>query len=629
MTSLAIILLISGIDDFLPVLICIRAYLRQAKPRTRTKAANGTKAADGEQRSIAIFVPCWQEADIIGDMVRRNIAAIKYRKYEFFVGTYPNDRRTVAEVQKLANLFGNVHGAMCPHAGPTSKADCLNAIYARMEELEIERGMRFDTVLLHDAEDIIHPDALQLINRMRADYEMVQVPVLPLRTGLNEITHGIYCDEFAEFQTIDMLARQHSGAFVPSNGVGTGFSREVLAHLASRRNGEIFDPASLTEDYQMGVDIYTAGWRQTFAPLRRAEGGWLATREYFPRKLKPAIRQRTRWLTGICLQCWERVGWQGGWSTKYWFWRDRKGLLANPLSLLANLVSLTGTIDFAGSRITHRLALFDATHPAVMRLCSITLLLQISRLSLRASCVARTYGLPFAAGVPIRAVYANLVNCCASLAAIWQYVKSRIQQRKLIWQKTDHVYPSALRLPLERRDLFEVLVECGCLSFEQAVALRNGMPARVEAAAYLLETGLVSEDALCLALSVQCGVQAVRVNLDLVKKHVLRSLPAHVEERYGVLPFDVQQGRLAIAGWLAPRAEVLEHLKALTSLDVEFHVVRSSDYQALRELCYGLRSERAVPRAGSNRLMGESPTILHFSPLRTRRTASSALRSSV
>jgi len=49
-------------------------------------------------------------------------------------------------------------------------------------------------------------------------------PVLPgcLR-GWTKFTHGLYCDEFAEYQLKDIPARQRLGGFLPSNGVGTGF----------------------------------------------------------------------------------------------------------------------------------------------------------------------------------------------------------------------------------------------------------------------------------------------------------------------------------------------------------------------------------------------------------------------
>ena len=88
--------------------------------------------------------------------------------------------------------------------------------------------------MLHDAEDLIHPQAFALINRERLRYDMVQVPVLPLKTGFGDVTHGVYCDEFAEFQMIDMRARQLSRSFIPSNGVGTGFARKGARPASTR-----------------------------------------------------------------------------------------------------------------------------------------------------------------------------------------------------------------------------------------------------------------------------------------------------------------------------------------------------------------------------------------------------------
>ena len=75
----------------------------------------------------------------------------------------------------------------------------------------------------------------------------------------------------------------------------------------------------------------------------------MATREYFPRRFRPAISQRTRWVTGIALQSWERHGWNAPWPQLYWFWRDRKGLVGNLLSPVANLFFLYGTASYLAS----------------------------------------------------------------------------------------------------------------------------------------------------------------------------------------------------------------------------------------------------------------------------------------
>ena len=221
----------------------------------------------------------------------------------------PNDTATLDAVLEQARLHPRIHVATCPHDGPTSKGDCLNAIYRRMREYEARRGKRFRIVVTHDAEDLVHPDSLRLINYFSRRHAMIQIPVLPLPTPAGEFTHGLYCDEFAEYQNKDIPVRQALGGFLPSNGVGTGFDRAALDRLADTRSGRPFDPACLTEDYETGYRLYALGYRQVFVPVRFTPEGPVATREFFPRRLRPSISQRTRWVTGIALQGWLHHGW--------------------------------------------------------------------------------------------------------------------------------------------------------------------------------------------------------------------------------------------------------------------------------------------------------------------------------
>src|SRR5947209_295861 len=200
-----------------------------------------------------------------------------------------------------------------------------------------------------------------------------------------------------------MRARQLFKSFIPSNGVGTGFARQILDRLAEERNGAVFHPASLTEDYEIGVYAHNAGFKQLFASLKRANGDFCATREYFPRRVKSAVRQRTRWITGIALQSWARDGWRGSWSAKYWFWRDRKGLVANPLSLLTNVLFLCGAASWLQAAVEHRPWPLAVANPFVLRLCLANSVMQIVRLSLRMAYTSRIYGAAFAFGVPLRA----------------------------------------------------------------------------------------------------------------------------------------------------------------------------------------------------------------------------------
>ncbi len=583
--ALSVLLLISGLEDLVPLLVCMQDAIRGLFRSRSQQIAIPEENTSVRERHIAIFVPCWHESAVIGNMVRHNLAAVRYRHFDFFLGVYPNDEDTVRVADQLAAEFTNIHVAMCPNPGPTSKADCLNGIYARMELFENETGITFDTVVLHDAEDLIHPQALALIDRQRVHYEMVQVPVLPLKTGLTDVTHGVYCDEFAEYQSIDMRARQLSGSFVPSNGVGTAFAREVLDRFARERNYRVFDPASLTEDYEIGVHIHAMGYRQHFVPLQRDAKGFVATREFFPRSMRTAIRQRTRWITGIALQCWERRGWQGSWRTKYWFWRDRKGLITNPLSVIANVLFIAGVIDYLASIVCHRAWLFKINDSAVALLCAITLGLQCLRLAVRAVCVGRIFGASAALTVPLRAFHANLINCCAGFLAMRNYSSARRQRRSLTWQKTEHAYPAHDALHGHRRELVDVLVGHGYVSEEKmAEAQRELESSGSSLDLLLLSRGLVNEGQLCKALSLQSGLPSATVDPERVNAQIVRGLPTLIEKRHGVLPFDVRSGKLLLASAGVPTPDAIEEVKGLSELPVEFQLVTRSTYKTLQDL---------------------------------------------
>jgi len=426
LVPVAIWILISGLDD---LFITAVALFR----RRRFDFPDAVRLRRTPERPTAIFVPLWHEHEVIGRMLEHNLGAIRYRNYRIFAGCYPNDPATIRAVQEQARRDPRIQLVVCQNDGPTSKADCLNAIYARMREYEIRHRRRFRIVIMHDAEDLIHPDALALINYSSRRYAMVQIPVLPLPTPAASFTHGLYCDEFAEYQTKDIPVRQVLGGFLPSNGVGTGFDRDALEHLAATRNGSPFDPVCLTEDYETGYRLHELGYSQVFVPLRFEPAAPVATREYFPRRLRASISQRTRWVTGIALQGWAHHGWPA--RQAFWFWRDRKGLAGNLISPFANLLFLYGALRHGG----------DMRPEWLGTTCLITCGIAVVQMAYRVRAAALIYGWRFAALAPLRMLWGNLINFAATANALRDFFRSRRQGSRLAWRKTDHIYP--VRVP--------------------------------------------------------------------------------------------------------------------------------------------------------------------------------------
>jgi adsorption protein B len=573
---LAIWILVSGLDDLFIDLV----YLLPRRRRLDWPSDRSLESAP--ERRIAIFVPLWNEHRVIGQMLGHNLSVIRYANFDVFVGVYPNDLATARAVGEVAARHPRVHLAMCPHDGPTSKGDCLNWIYRWMEAHEQRTGLHFDVIVTHDAEDLIHPDALRLINWFSPAYDMVQVPVLPLPTGIAEVTHGLYCDEFAEYQSKDIPVRQRLGGFLPSNGVGTGFGRIALERLAARRKGRIFDPECLTEDYENGFLLHALGRTQIFLPLRFTESDLQATREYFPRNLRGAIRQRTRWVTGIVLQGWERHGWRVNWRQLYWLWRDRKGLVGNLLGPFANAVFLYGAASYfwkleaGGGWPFH-----DSIRPWLLHVYQVTLGISLVQAAIRMRCSARIYGWRFASAGPLRMICGNLVNSAATVAALWQFFGARLAKRAPAWLKTDHVYPRAITTAQGRPRLGEVLIKMRCVSMSDLEDALVSRPSDLRIGEHLVRSRKLTEEHLYQALSSQAGIPLGIPQDGELRRAATRVLPAETARRWKVMPYRVAVGQLHVLTADVPTEEMTRALEGLSDLQICFRLVRPAEFEAL------------------------------------------------
>jgi adsorption protein B len=309
----------------------------------------------------------------------------------------------------------------------------------------------------------------------------------------------------------------------------------------------------------------------------------VATREIFPTTFRSAVRQRTRWVTGIALQTWDRHGWGGGLAISYWLWRDRKGLIGNPLSLLTNAVfaygAFTWTAAWAGQ---WRWGMQDVAAETAL-LLTVTTVLGVYRIVYRSACVWRHFGPLFAMVVTLRVVIANCINSVATLRALYTFVVSRLNHEPLRWVKTEHQYPNPAALAVERLPLGEILVRAEYVTADELRNALKSQPAGRRLGAHLMALGLIDEEMLYEALSLQSGMPYGWIDPLSVRRSTARSLPARVTRERLVVPFKVEDGRLYLAGPEPPSADAVRAVRQMSSLTPKFWLITPSNYDLLVE----------------------------------------------
>lgn len=456
-----VLILLSGLDDvFVDAWYWIREFYRWFWIRAQYPALSADVLRAKPQRPIAIMVPAWQESEVIRAMLETSHRLIQYEDYRIFVGVYQNDAHTIGEVQAAMQHLPNVSMAVVPRDGPTSKADCLNVILGDILAHEARTGVRFNGIAMHDAEDVIHPYELPLFNYLLDRMDLIQLPVYSFRCDLSELVSGTYMDEFAEWHTKDLVVRESITGIVPCAGVSACFSRSAIAMLRAERSGEVFSTSSLTEDYDIAFRLNKLGMREIFVrfpvrftieapseisqPMHVEKELPIATREFFPSDFRAAYRQRARWLLGIAFQGWFEHGWGSSIGAKYFFLRDRKGLLTAPTAIVAYQI-MFGLIALELLSlllpVQQRPQYWLLTTPSYQALLFINGVFLANRIVQRTYFTGKIYGLKQGLMAGPRMIVSNLLNFFAVLRAAYIFSQHKITGKALVWDKTQHVYP--------------------------------------------------------------------------------------------------------------------------------------------------------------------------------------------
>jgi adsorption protein B len=432
--------LLFAINDLMVDLIYfVRTLWRAAAIYTRyPRAFAGDLPVDPDAGFIAVLVPAWDEASVIAPMLRSTLERLDYGNFRIFVGHYRNDPATAAAIASVSDP--RIEAVEVQAEGPTTKADCLNHLYDALVALETDTGRAAKAVVLHDAEDVVHPLELRLFDWLIDRAAVIQLPVLPLPDPHSRWIGGHYCDEFAEAHVKELVVREAVGAAIPLAGVGCAIARKPLERLAALQEGHPFSGTSMTEDYEIGLRIGALGLKTMFVriPAARGERGVVASRGHFPATLGSAVRQKARWLGGIALAGWDRLGWGGSLGERWMRMRDRRGPLAALLLVAAYCAALLWAqiwlAEALGAPIHAR---FD---PALTALLTINGWLLAWRVLMRASFTTYAYGVGEGLLSIPRLVVGNVIAMLAAARALSLHLGGGATR----WDKTRHIFPAEL-----------------------------------------------------------------------------------------------------------------------------------------------------------------------------------------
>lgn len=144
--------LLGAIDD-LAVDFC---WLRfKLTGRARTERISHEQSVAPLQGRAAVLIAAWQEDQVIGHTIRHALAAWQQEDFTLYIGCYHNDPATIAAAMAGAGNDPRIRLIVHENAGPTTKADCLNRVYAALCEDEQRYGCRFRSIILHDSEQVV------------------------------------------------------------------------------------------------------------------------------------------------------------------------------------------------------------------------------------------------------------------------------------------------------------------------------------------------------------------------------------------------------------------------------------------------------------------------------------------
>ncbi len=265
---------------FLDVIFNLYLVLRslQSPPDISISATEIAKVDDKKLPIYTILCPLYREARVLPDFLNAiNVIDWPKEKLDVLLLLEADDEETIKAVDSM-NLPPYFRTLVVPHSQPKTKPKACNWGLAHAKG---------EYVVIYDAEDI--PDPQQLKKAYLA-FKKSPREVICLQAKLNyfnphqNLLTRLFTAEYSLWFDLSLVGMQSINTAIPLGGTSNHFRTGDLKQL------EGWDPFNVTEDADLGVRLFKAGYRTAIIDSTTLEE---ANSDIFN-----WIRQRSRWIKG-------------------------------------------------------------------------------------------------------------------------------------------------------------------------------------------------------------------------------------------------------------------------------------------------------------------------------------------
>ena len=204
-------------------------------------------------------------------MLKATLQRLEHHDYRIFVGYYRNDPATAAAIASVADE--RIESVRSRPTGRRPRPTASTISMMRLLAYETASGRSPVAIVLHDAEDLVHPLELTLFD------QLIDRAARHPAAGAAAGRPGIALDQRPLLRRIRRKPRQGTGRArggrrVDPAGRGRLRHRARRAGPASppRQGGRPFAGASMTEDYEMGLRLGALGLKTMFVRIPAIPG---------------------------------------------------------------------------------------------------------------------------------------------------------------------------------------------------------------------------------------------------------------------------------------------------------------------------------------------------------------------